>query len=94
VWFWRTAQGDEVDLLIEESPERFSAVECKTAERITSADLRGIHKLGEEYGPRSVRAASVVCRTATSYPVDAEPAAQAVTLAGLLNQLSSGPGSD
>lgn len=73
LWFWRTANGDEVDLLIETSPEGFIAVECKAAERVGAGDLRGIGKLVEEYGASAVARARVVCRTGRSYPL--EPAA-------------------
>lgn len=68
-WFWRTADGDEVDLLIETAPEQFAAMECKTAERITTTDTKGIRRLTEEYGATAVASARVVCRTPTSYPV-------------------------
>jgi len=86
MWFWRTAQGDEVDLLIETGPEQFAAIECKTAERIGTADLKGIGKLAEEYGRGAVTSARVVCRTATPYPVAADPEAQAVPISGLSNR--------
>lgn len=80
MWFWRTAQGDEVDLLIEVGPAQFVAIECKTAERVSGSDLKGIHKLAEEYGPGTVAAARVVCRTITPYPVGADPTHLAVPL--------------
>ena len=83
MWFWRTAQGDEVDLLIETGPTEFVAIEVKTSERIGEADLRGLHKLADEYGPRAITAARVVCRTETPYPVGADPAHFAVPLAAL-----------
>lgn len=69
IWFWRTAQGDEVDLLLEHGAERFTAIECKTAERISTADLRGIVKLREEYGSESIVEGLVACRTRMSYPL-------------------------
>jgi predicted AAA+ superfamily ATPase len=34
IWFWRTAHGDEVDLLFETGPDTFVAVDCKAAERV------------------------------------------------------------
>lgn len=39
IWFWRTAAGDDVDLLVETGPERFAAFECKTAERVGAEDV-------------------------------------------------------
>ncbi len=65
MWFWRTAQGDEVDLLLETAPEQFVAIECKTSERVDTGALTGIRKLAEEYGAAAVAAARVVCRTVT-----------------------------
>jgi len=50
LWFWRTAQGDEVDLLVESAPETFVAVECRAAERVSAADLKGVRQLAAEYG--------------------------------------------
>ncbi len=57
MWFWRTAQGDEVDLLLETAPEQFVAIECKTSERVDTGALTGIRKLAEEYGATAVAAA-------------------------------------
>ena len=62
VWFWRTAHGDDVDLLVETGPETFVAIECKAAERVESRATRGIVKLAAEYGPQALRAARVVWR--------------------------------
>lgn len=88
LWFWRTAQGDEVDLLIEQGPERFMAIECKTAERVSASDLRGVHKLIEEYGAESVPFAAIVCRTAAPYPIEGRLRARALTVRRLLEELS------
>lgn len=87
IWFWRTAQGDEVDLLLEHSAGRFTAIECKTAERIATGDLRGIVKLREEYGSRSVVSAVVACRTHMGYPAANDPPAHAMTAADLLRHI-------
>jgi uncharacterized protein len=93
LWFWRTAQGDEVDLLIEIAPEAFVAVECKTAEHADSRSTRGILKLTAEYGPGAVAAARLACRTEQSYPIEAGSVtnARAVPVAGpagLLDELA------
>lgn len=72
LWFWRTAQGDEVDLLVETGPVEFVAVEIKTVERAGDAHLRGLRKLVAEYGRRAVREGIVVCRTPTAYPLPSE----------------------
>jgi len=78
MWFWRTAHGDEVDLLIERGPEQFVAIECKTRERADASELKGIRRLEEEYGAGSVVAARVVCRTPVAYPIGDTPREQAV----------------
>jgi hypothetical protein len=72
LWFWRTAHGAEVDLLVETAPETFIAIECKTAERVTPAALAGVNRLREEYGQRAIRAALVACRTVRPYPLGEE----------------------
>jgi predicted AAA+ superfamily ATPase len=82
LWFWRTAQGDEVDLLVESAPETFVAVECRAAGRVSAADLKGIGQLAAEYGPKSISHARIVCRTGQSYPLDGSPDARALPLAG------------
>jgi hypothetical protein len=68
-WFWRTAQGDEVDLLMETAPETFAVIECKTSERVTANDLKGVRRLADEYGADSIASARVVCRTRIPYPL-------------------------
>jgi hypothetical protein len=40
-WFWRIAQGEEIDLLIEIGPRQFLAVECKVAVEIEKRSLKG-----------------------------------------------------
>ncbi len=82
LWYWRTANGDEVDLLLEVAPETFVAVECKAAERVSSTDLKGIRNLQREYGPGSVTRARIACRTELDYPIDDALDARAVPLAG------------
>ena len=82
-WFWRTAQGDEVDLLIEVSPERFYAVEAKTAERVSIDALKGFRKLAGEYGEGALARTRVACRTETPYPLDPTGEARAVPVGGV-----------
>jgi predicted AAA+ superfamily ATPase len=84
IWFWRTAYGDEVDLLVETGPDTFVAVDCKAAERVTAADLKGLNRLAAEYGPASLTRALIVCRTEAPHPLDGDSPfdAKAVPLAG------------
>lgn len=89
-WFWRTAQGDGVDLIVETSPERFYAVESKTAERVSPDALKGIRKLADEYGARAVAQARIAARTEKGYPLDDRGESRAVSVGGpggLLDEL-------
>lgn len=81
-WFWRTAQGDEVDLIIEASPERFYAVESKITERVPIDALKGIRKLADEYGAGALASARIACRTETAYPLDLPGEPRAVPVGG------------
>jgi uncharacterized protein len=81
-WFWRTAHGDNVDLLLEVGPDTFIAVECRAAERVSAADLKGVARLAEEYGAASVVGARIACRTDHMYLLDSPFGARAVPLAG------------
>ncbi|HRZ08106.1 MAG TPA: ATP-binding protein [Candidatus Competibacteraceae bacterium] len=69
LWFWRTAQGEELDLLIEIGPQRFLAVECKVAAAIERRHLKGFHVFEEVYGPAALYRGAVVCRTDQPYPL-------------------------
>ena len=95
LWFWRTAQGDEVDLLVEIAPETFVAIECNAAEHLDSRAATGIVKLAAEYGPGAVGAARIACRTEQAYPIEvgaAATSARAVPVAGptgLLEELAA-----
>lgn len=70
LWFWRTAQGEEVDLLVEEGG-RFVAVEAKYAENPDQRDLKGVSSLIQSHGPEVVLSALVVCRTPHVHKLDA-----------------------
>jgi predicted AAA+ superfamily ATPase len=84
VWFWRTASGDEVDLVLERDG-RFVLMECKFAEMVGEAELKGIRRFRDHYGASSVAAAYVVCRTRQSYPLGREAVAVPLEqLAGIL----------
>lgn len=68
-WFWRKIQGEEVDLLIETAPKRFLALECKTAPKIDTKAMKGFLALEKIYGPESLQAGAVICRTEIPYPL-------------------------
>lgn len=81
-WFWRTTQGEEVDLLIERGPERFLAVECKVAAELDERSRRGFAALERAYGPKALLRGAVVCRTATAYPLAPRSRIVALPLGG------------
>lgn len=68
LWFWRTVQGEEVDLLLEEGG-RFTALEVKFSERPGPADLKGFTALERMYGAESLLKGLVGCRAAGHYPL-------------------------
>lgn len=69
IWFWRTATGEEVDLILERGPHRFHALECKTAAAVSNRDLRGLDALDRTYGSGCVERAGVVCRVPEMVPL-------------------------
>jgi hypothetical protein len=81
-WFWRTVQGEEIDLLIERGPDRFLAVECKTSAEIEPRMLKGFASLEQIYGPKALRKAAVVCRTPAPYPLAEKARITALPLGG------------
>ncbi|MBL7648488.1 MAG: ATP-binding protein [Candidatus Hydrogenedentes bacterium] len=91
LWFWRTQQRDEVDVLIETGPKRFRAIECKTAAKIEARALKGFTALENDFGESALERAAVVCRTAQAYPLTAGSRIAAVPLGGpdgILNWLN------
>ena len=69
LWGWRTAAGEEVDLLVETAPEQFIAIECKAAAQVDGSAARGLIALRSEMGAAAVSAAYIACRTETPYPL-------------------------
>ena len=74
LWFWRTAQDEEVDLLVEEGG-RFIAIEAKFAEHPAPASPRGMTALSRFYGPDSLTKRLVACRAPNPYPLGEEATA-------------------
>jgi len=70
LWFWRTASGAEVDLLIERGG-RFTAIEAKFTEKPERGDLKGLEALETFYGPDSLVNGIIACRTARAYKMTA-----------------------
>ena len=64
--FWRTANGPEVDLVIEQAGGKAMAIECKFKEHPGKADAAGLRALAEsEKG--GIRRKIIVCRTKATY---------------------------
>ncbi|MDZ7582401.1 MAG: ATP-binding protein [Deltaproteobacteria bacterium] len=70
LWYWRTASGAEVDLLIERGG-RFTAIEAKFTERPEGGDLKGFEALESFYGPNSLSNGIIACRSARAYKMTA-----------------------
>lgn len=68
LWFWRTGQGAEVDLLIEHGG-RFVAIEAKFSEVPDPAALKGMDALRKFYGEKCLLAGYIASRTRRSYPL-------------------------
>lgn len=66
LWFWRTSQGEEVDLLIERGGQ-FIAIECKYTEQADQGSLKGMKALVKSYGQNSLIAGYVASRTPRLY---------------------------
>jgi predicted AAA+ superfamily ATPase len=90
-YFWRTAGGEEVDLVVERGPAVLWALECKTSVTVGDRDLKGIRALERMYGAASVARAAVVCRTPEAYPLIQEGTIQAIPLGGLSEWLQPAP---
>jgi len=68
LWFWRTAYGDEVDLIIEKDG-RFTAIECKYGEVVSSSSLKGLKAFTDAYGRENIKACYVASRTTADHPL-------------------------
>jgi hypothetical protein len=64
--YWRTANGPEVDLVIERAGGAVMAIECKLKEHPDIADAAGLRALAEAEKGR-VKEKFVVCRTKVAY---------------------------
>lgn len=90
-WFWRTVQGEEVDLLVEIAPRQFIAIECKTASQIEQRALKGFVALENAYGETALRRGAVICRTESPYPLAAGSRIVAIPLRETGQWLSGTP---
>jgi predicted AAA+ superfamily ATPase len=68
LWFWRTADGNEVDFVVERGG-RFLLYEAKLSQTVAEADLRGVHAFQQSYGASNLIKAMIVCRTRKPFPL-------------------------
>jgi predicted AAA+ superfamily ATPase len=66
IHYWRTANGPEVDLVLEKGGGRVVGVECKLKESPDMADSAGLRALDEAEKGR-VKKKFIVCRTKATY---------------------------
>jgi len=69
LWFWRTAAGDEIDLLIEIGPELFIAVEIKATSMPSAHQAAAFTKFTALHGEGSLRKKIICCRVDESRPL-------------------------
>jgi hypothetical protein len=86
LWFWRTASGAEVDLLVE-AGGRFTAIECKLAERPDARSASGLRALAKYYGPEAIDRAFIACRTPHAHPMVEDARVTATGVEDLLKLL-------
>jgi predicted AAA+ superfamily ATPase len=55
LFFWRTASGQEVDIVLEDRAGRVVGVEIKASATLGSGDVRGLQALAEAAGKNWVR---------------------------------------
>ena len=66
IFYWRTANGPEVDLVIEQAGGTVIAIECKLKEQPNIADADGLQALAKAEKGR-IKEKFVVCRTKVPY---------------------------
>jgi predicted AAA+ superfamily ATPase len=69
LWFWRTAGGDEIDLLMEVGPEEFIAVEAKTTTIPSAHQAAAFSKFTAPHGEKSLKRKIICCRESQSRPL-------------------------
>ncbi len=69
IWYWRTADGREVDFVVEHGG-RFELYEAKMAEKVTESDLGGARSFAQEYGSTNVIGTTLICRVRKGFPLE------------------------
>lgn len=70
LYYWRTVNGEELDLLVELGHRRIAAFEIKAAEQPGKNSMKGFNSFSRLYGEDTLVEQAVICRTATEYPLD------------------------
>lgn len=86
IHYWRTANGQEVDLVIEQAGGTVMAIECKWKEHPDIGDAAGLRALAEAEEGR-VKKRYVVCRTKATYKLS--DGTWVISLRELLKQLKT-----
>lgn len=68
IWYWRTADGREVDFVVERGA-RFELYEAKMGETVAESDLGGIRSFTQAYGSANVISATVICGARKGFPL-------------------------
>jgi predicted AAA+ superfamily ATPase len=55
IFYWRTASGQEVDLVLEDRSGKVAGIEVKASATLGSSDVRGLRALADEVGKNWVR---------------------------------------
>ncbi|MGB8260026.1 MAG: ATP-binding protein [Terracidiphilus sp.] len=55
IYYWRTASGQEVDLVLEDRAGRLVGIEVKASATLGAADVRGLQAMADAAGPRWLR---------------------------------------
>ncbi|HLJ76813.1 MAG TPA: ATP-binding protein [Acidobacteriaceae bacterium] len=55
LFYWRTASGQEVDIVLEDRAGRVAGIEVKAAATLGSADVRGLRSLAQSVGKHWIR---------------------------------------
>ena len=63
IFYWRTASGQEVDLVLEDRSGKLAGVEVKASATLSASDVRGLQALASATGKKWVR--GVVLYTGT-----------------------------
>jgi hypothetical protein len=90
MFYWRTVNGEEVDLLIETGMHRVRAFEIKASEQPDAHALKGLKAFARLYGQDSIERGFIVCRAPSAYPMQDAPHVQALPLPTSLAQVILG----